>query len=385
MKLFNPPKIPTKNKLNPGGSTQWQALTVNGAERHSFPLKTLMQLVQLVEQGRLQEITLLEWLQILQDKLQWHALSRAEELQACNAVWVAINSAAQLQTLALFKIALSVEGKEQQVVESIVRHMALAHTIKGLTAPVAEKIAWLSALQDGDQQKLATICYEKQATIAKYIANLGFPNANGYLDSVTLSMLDCLEQGNISKIDDDWLYENYLEIKTEINKLEFLNKLIQQQGQFDYGVKLGKLVYNNCLPDKESSYWKRLSQAAKNILKKKFQLSSYSDLSKVLSCLCDRELGEKLQLDEKCINNIQARSEFWSNYSQKIIRTRILLPASTFAYVDENTKGKLTFIDKLDLLHESEQHEPESEVYIFEFDTVIIVEFLRGRLSETIF
>lgn len=84
---------------------------------------------------------------------------------------------------------------------------------------------------------------------------------------------------------------------------------------------------------------------------------------------------QRLQLEEFEVNQLLRRSEFWKFYSDRFERIRILLPQKTFNTVGNQIKGDV------DILKDDGSN--PTEICIFDFGEWFVVEFFRGKGSET--
>ncbi|PSV28035.1 hypothetical protein C9J40_19725 [Photobacterium sp. GB-72] len=346
----------------------------------SFPSKQLTEIVRLVNDGRSDEISIFEWLDVIEDTKQWDVLDEEQNIEACIAAWQTIVTHQTLGDIALFKVGLALDGKPTSIVNNLKETMAIARTAKGLDPLNIMRIDWLLALEKKDYFQLAQYCYERQQTVISFIKYLRLPLSNSYLSAVNNGVLSCLKDGNLSDVDDIWLHKNYLSLKTTHQKINFCELFIMKFDQFRYGKLCEEMIISNCLPVQEQNFWNRLKTPVKHVLKKKFKLSNYFDLRAISSALYSEQAAEVLGFTDQQTRQIRSRSMFWSNYSSRFERVRVLLPKASFHFVAEMNNGLPPFVDDI-----NESDLLDSEVYIFELGNIIAVEFLRGALSETRF
>ncbi len=120
-----------------------------------------------------------------------------------------------------------------------------------------------------------------------------------------------------------------------------------------------------------NSHWDQLSVEAKSALKQWIGGVNYKDFEKLIDVIIN-----KLSLPNWEKNQLISRKVFWSNYSDKFERIRILLPISSL-----NILGNK--IETLEILTLKDDGSEATEVCIFDFDKWFIVEFFRGKGSET--
>lgn len=377
---FSLPNLPSTNSVERLSFDEFYDMGVDSELLPSFPPKTLKQIMDLVQAGKTNTIHIFEWLDAIENQQQWDDLDDREKQMACIAVWTGIGSHSILGDIALFKMGLSLDDKPSSVVSVLVDSIEIARNVPNWNELDVLKLDWLLALKSKQYQVMAEICYNANKSVASYIKSLRLPQASTYQAHVEKSIVEMIPSTDLSAHDDAWLISNFYALKTTQQRIDFCESLIIQLGKFHYGKQCNELIELQCLPMQDQSYWNRLSAAAKQILKLKFQLSSYFDLKAISSALYSEKAAEVLAFTEDQTRQIRSRSMFWSNYSSCFERVRVLLPKASFHFVEEQNNGVPPFVDNID-----ENDQFETEVYIFEIGKTIAVEFLRGALSETRF
>ncbi|MCG6399343.1 EH signature domain-containing protein [Vibrio fluvialis] len=377
--LFSTPKLPDINSVENVSFDDY----LKGLENEtlpSFPPKRLKDLVRLVNENRESEISIFEWLEVIEDQQQWDDLSEREEIEACIAAWKTIVTHQSLGDVALFKVALALDGKPSSIVSNLTNTLSIARTAKGIGEYNERRMDWLLALQQGQYSQIANFCYSHQKNYSELVKYYRLPLANDYFSHLNMALLDCVTEGHLARDDDDWLNRHFSFLKSTKQKIEFCSAFINRFGQFDYGEFCDELISTYCLPTQEVSYWNRLDVAAKQILKKKYKLSNYFDLRSISKALYSESAADELGFTEDQTKQIRSRSMFWSNYSSRFERVRVMLPKATYQFVVKQNRGVPEFVAQI-----SDESDFDSEVYIFEIGQTIAVEFLRGPLSETRF
>ncbi|MFH0287498.1 EH signature domain-containing protein [Vibrio owensii] len=347
----------------------------------SFPAKSLLQIVELVEQKRYQDIHIFEWLDVLQDEGQWIALDKATLASVLPSVWKGITANSKLSEITFFKIALALDGKKSDIVPGIISSLEIVknHT-QILSRSDSDKARWLLALQCLDLATLARYCYEASCTAEDMLVRYQLPVSNSYSYGISEYLFGCLDVADLNKQDDAWLASYFYSYKVSAHRMDFCRNFILEVGNFNYGERCNEIVERHCLPFSQKSYWNRLPNEAKTILKQKYDLTCYYDLHTISSVLYSEEAADELDYTEFESEQIKSRSLFWSNYSSRFSRVRVLLPAQTYGYLAGCD------VDLSDFIHcFSEEKETNVETYIFELEGVIAVEFLRGETTDTRF
>ncbi|MGL4500490.1 MAG: EH signature domain-containing protein, partial [Planktothrix sp.] len=162
--------------------------------------------------------------------------------------------------------------------------------------------------------------------------------------------------------------------KPQLHGVEYLLTKGAKQiaGQFPILVNWVQKHYGITSPD---TRWSELSQRAKTALQDWIGALSYGYFVKLVQILLD-----KLDLPGWERNQLERRREFWSNYSDRFERIRILLPQSSQKAIKEAISSEFEHQD-ISILQE-DGSDP-TEVCIFDFGHCCIVEFFRGTGSET--
>ena len=377
---FAQPSLPSKVGIDKNSFDDFFDMGKGATVLPSFPPKTLLQIVNLVDAGRADEISIFEWLEVTENTDQWTELTDDQSLDACRAIWMAICCTPVLGDIAFFKVALAIDGKSSSIVPQLLETMSIVRTVNGLDALCSEKIDWLLSLQAQQHRELANICWNANLTPYYKTKWLRLPLANTYLTQIQQEVCSVIDPQSYNEKSDNWLYECFLSLQTTKDRIAFCEHFILRFSKSAYSYLCGKMIEERCLPFNEDCYWYLLSEAAKEKLKNQFGLSNYYELHGISRLLSQDNTEDALGFDEQKRRQIHSRTMFWSNYTKHFKRIRALLPESSFHYIAQFNNGLPPFVDKL---APSESH--DSEVYIFELSKLIVVEFLRGGLSETRF
>ncbi|MEZ9005798.1 EH signature domain-containing protein [Vibrio splendidus] len=347
----------------------------------SFPAKGLLEIVELVQQERYQDIHIFEWLDVLQDEGQWAELDQAKLSSVLPSVWKGITASQKLSEITFFKIALALDGKKSDIVPGIINSLEIVkNRTQMLSRHDAIKARWLLALQNSDLATLARYCYESGCTAEDMLTSYQLPLSNSYSYNISEFLFGCLDVANLNKKDDQWLASYFYSYKVSAHRMNFCRNLILEVGHYNYGESCHQIVEAHCLPFSKNSYWNKLPHDAKVILKQKYDLTCYYDLQTISSILYSNETSEALGLTEYEVEQIKDRSLFWSNYSSRFSRVRVLLPVQTHDYLAHNEVELPDFIHRF-----AEEKQSNVETYVFELDGVLAVEFLRGETTDTRF
>ncbi|MGD1463665.1 EH signature domain-containing protein [Vibrio harveyi] len=377
---FAQPSLPCKVGIEKNSFDDFFDMGKGATVLPSFPPKTLLQIVNLVDAGRADEISIFEWLEVTENTDQWTELTDDQTLDACRAIWMAICCTPVLGDIAFFKVALAIDGKPSSIVPQLLETMSIVRTVNGLDELCSEKIDWLLSLQAQQYRELANVCWNANLTPYYKTKWLRLPLANTYLTQIQQEVCSVIDPQSYDEESDNWLYECFLSLQTTKDRIAFCEHFILRFSKSAYSYLCGKMIEERCLPFNEDCYWYLLRESAKEKLKNQFGLSNYYELHGISRLLSQDNTEDALGFDEQKRRQIHSRTMFWSNYTKHFKRIRALLPESSFHYIAQFNNGLPPFVD---ILAPSESQ--DSEVYIFELSKLIVVEFLRGGLSETRF
>lgn len=373
---FNQPKLPRINNIDKVSLDEYFYINNKDILIPSFPPKTIQEIIRLVAAGKIDTISILEWLDVIENTTQWKQLNTDEVNDACRAIWTAASLNSLLADIAFFKVGLALDGKKSSIHKDLLSSMHIARKVV-INYENKEKLDWLISLQSKDWKALALSCVQSFMTPLQRISVLKLPKANEYYQMLPEMLINAVNDPLDKKLD-AWLDRCFYSFKTTQERLIFCEEAIKNYD--DYGFELKKIIIEHCMPDVDDSFWYDLNESSKLTLKKKFNISNYYELKNISRLICSVDGVEALQLEEHEARQIHSRTMFWSNYSSRFNRIRCLLPQLTYNFIAKTTKKLSSQIEAF-----SEEKESNYEVYIFELEKIIVVEFLRGGLNETRF
>jgi hypothetical protein len=116
--------------------------------------------------------------------------------------------------------------------------------------------------------------------------------------------------------------------------------------------------------------WYRLSEQAKQKLREWIGAINYADFQTLVDLILNR-----LHLENWEQNQLRKRRKFWADYSNRFERLRILLPQTSLNVIGYELNKDVDMLEN--------DGSDSTEVCIFDFGEWLVVEFFRGRGSET--
>lgn len=374
---FSAPKVATENSIERLSFDDFFEMSVAGDLLPAFPPRSLQQLITLVDEGRSHEISILEWLDVVENEQHWIGFNDQKVANACRAIWLAICTNDTLGNIAFFKAGLAIDGRPSTVVKPLLESMDIVRGVPGLNELDASRIDWLNAVKRKDWNALAAMCFGRLLPPRVLVKKLMLPNANTYLQHIPEYLVNCAPRS----IDDNiegWLSQCFHSLKVTRQQVVFCDALITQCLDRLYRGECKVLLEDMCLPDSDQTLWYELTDVSQAKLKQTFGLSNYYELSTISRALCSESGVIALDIDEKEQKQIRSRTSFWSNYSEQFNRTRVILPQATLNYLQEDGVRLSNQVSTF-----SNESEDCAEVFIFELERILVVEILRGEVSET--
>ncbi len=352
----------------------------------TISIPTVDKVLEAIQQGKADKISKLEWVYCIHAKAQWDQQNIDRSRTTSAAIWNVAISHSWLQHQLLWRIALYYnDQQEHYLAESLVESFDTFANSDLMSKLLSVKIILaLRSKQPG--RELARIACEQLANRTELLNKIQedlpvwMPLFNHFIEYVT---------PYFSKI----IFPTQQQVKWVLSCLDEMSDEQQLKGVDHLLNNVTNNVANNhpVLVEwlrqhyRNADKWYKLSESARKKLREWIGGINYSDFQKLVDLILNR-----LPLQDFESNRLQRRREFWANYSNRFERLRILLPKTSQIAIGSQIKGlpKTSQIaigsqikGDVDLL-ENDGSDP-TEVCIFDFGEWLVVEFFRGRGSET--
>ncbi|QDZ41000.1 hypothetical protein FRE64_14255 [Euhalothece natronophila Z-M001] len=326
--------------------------------------RSLDEIMQDLEQGKADNISLLEWVYCIHQKASWDSYtSREKQLATSRLIWQCAIDNDGIKRRLCWRLAYYYDGYLNQIAPSFVETFSTLSEIlqDDLTINI------LIILKQRDPLLfLVTLAKEEALTPKELFATAQLPTqlsvVEDSLEYVVTAFFQELEAGG------EWLVNCFQEMKTaqQVSNVETLLKNVSPDSgnQFPNLVEWLQNNYSSRIAD---SKWQWLSSEGKKALRKWFGAANYQDFQTIVDLILKR-----LNLPHWEANQLDSRKYFWEQYSDQFERIRILLPQSSVNVVENQD---------IDILQEDGSE--KTEVCIFDFGDWFVVEFFRGTGSET--
>ncbi|MGC9524489.1 MAG: EH signature domain-containing protein [Limnospira sp.] len=375
--MINIPKlqlspVPEANKLeklaNLIGSKQPRSSLI--PENFRLPkncrLRSVDEIFNEIESGNFQDIIPLEWIFCLHEKETWDQNNPHRETSTARNIWRASQDLPWLKLRLFWGTALYWSHQQNGVARSI------AENISEFTPPDYQDRRTFDILsvlgKPQPEKEIAKLSYKCNLSPRQLFKEVDLPQE---IDVIKNS-LDFIAELFLDNDNTDVLLACLHEMSQQ-QELETVEKLLlgMPSSRSKNFSQLADWIKGRYSPRIPKSRWHKLSGKAKENLRKWIGMANYEDFSQ----LVDRVL-EQMDLHPTESNRLRSRCTFWSNYSDRFERIRILLPQSTI-----NRLG--SYLSDRDYLKLEDDGSQETEVCIFDFGNWFVIEFFRGDGSET--
>lgn len=359
-KIITPPQLPNGIEFDKNKKT-----------------RNIEQILNDVENNHLENISLLEWVYCILNKNSWDTQNPDKSLVTSQKIWQFTKKSDSLKCRLFWRLVLFTFNPNEQILA-----FSLADTCPSFE-PQNEYdnllVEIVNLLFQHSYEELAEICLNQFLQPDELLTKYSLPYQFNVDDNLTLVEVIQLSfplalktVKNINEKQINFLIET-LNILSPPPQLKAVENLLNNISA-DIGGKYPKLVNwlkNNYGLTGSNLRWNELSIEAKNALKQWIGAVNYRDFEKLVDLIINR-----LNLENWEIRQLRNRKVFWSNYTDRFERIRILLPSSSMEILGKN-------IDSQDITTLINDGSEATEICIFDFDNCFIVEFFRGKGSET--
>jgi len=336
-----------------------------------IPLPSVDKVLTAIQQGKANQVSKLEWVYCIYAKAEWDRENPNHRWETSHIIWkVAINNS-WLQHQLLWHLALYHSGQEEQVLANSLAEcfdvFANSELVNNLLT-----VKIIQALRSNDPgQELAKIACEKSLNRTELINQLRddlpvwIPAFNEFIEYVTPYFSSIVFP---SKQQVDWLLRclNEMSVEKQVNAVNHLLTNISKEVASNHPQLVEWLRSNY----RNGDNWNRLSEQARQKLREWIGAINYADFQKLVDLILNR-----LHLENWEANQLRKRRKFWADYSNRFERIRILLPQTSLNAIGYQLKGDIDLLEN--------DGSDSTEVCIFDFGEWLVVEFFRGRGSET--
>ncbi|MBD2197548.1 MULTISPECIES: EH signature domain-containing protein [Calothrix] len=337
----------------------------------TISIPTVDQVLAAIEQGKADKVSKLEWVYCIHSKAQWDKQNIGRSRKTSAAIWKIAISHSWLQHHLLWRIAIYYSFQpEQNFAQSLAESFDVFANYHSVSQLLSVKIIQaLRSKQPGS--KLAKIACEQNVNrtqLLNLIQNnlpIWLPLFSHFLEDISpyFSKIISPTQQQVK-----WLLR-CLDEMSDKQQLKAVDHLLNNVTNHVASnnpplVEWLRQHYRN------ADRWYQLSEPARKRLREWIGGINYGDFQKLVDVILNRLHIQQFESDR-----LQSRREFWANYSNRFERLRILLPKTSQLAIGTQIKGDADLLE--------DDGSDSTEVCIFDFGEWFVVEFFRGRGSET--
>ncbi|MDP5338061.1 MAG: EH signature domain-containing protein [Nodularia sp. (in: cyanobacteria)] len=364
---FSLPSLPEPPKCIPNQLIQLTSNLPNATT--SIP--SVDKVLAAIEQGKADQVSQLDWIYCIHAKAQWDKQNTDRSQKTSAAIWKVAISNSWLQHQLLWRLALYSHHQQEQVLaKSLAESFDIFANSKLVSHLLPVQIVRaLCSQQPG--RELAKIADEQRVNQTELVNTIRqdlpvwIPSFSQFIEDITPYFVKIISP-NQQQV--TWLLSclNEMSNSQQIQAVDYLlthdsNDVVKNHS---FLVDWLRNNYRN------GENWYKLSEPARQRLREWIGGINYGDFQRLVDVILSRIALESFESDR-----LRSRRTFWAYYSNRFERLRILLPSTSQIAIGYQIQGDV------DLL-EDDGSDP-TEVCIFDFGDLFVVEFFRGRGSET--
>ncbi|MGA9380878.1 MAG: EH signature domain-containing protein, partial [Phormidium sp.] len=331
--------------------------------------RTIGEIISDIQNNQTDRISLLEWAYCLYNKAEWDEQNPQQSQETSQKIWQEATHNSWLKQILFWLLALNYDDRNsEKLAPSLADCFPKFKSRFVISYPLAVQI--LTILSNQSFDKLAQLCWQHLLTPKQLLNRAQLPPNISIINTALDDMvkLFSIETPHIQQ--QNLLIKCFEEMSIEQQVKAIKNLLMNVS--IEVGSTLSTLVEwlrQNYGPRAANSLWNQLSEQAKLALRQWIKAASYRDFEILVDVLLQHLNSEDYQY-----NQLKRRRDFWSNYSDRFERIRILLPQESANIIGSHLQRDVDIL----LADGSDA----TEVCIFDFGDWFVVEFFRGIGSE---
>lgn len=333
--------------------------------------RSLDEVIEDIESGHTERIQPIEWAYCIHTKANWDRDNPERSQATSDRIWQLAESNPWLKQILLWQIVIydnqsNIEDIAPSLIESFLK------IAKSPKSKNQDDIKIAEAIITKNYYLLSKFTCDRRLTPRSCLAQFKLPTNNQVVDRILDVVVDLVIQRgtHIQSKQLEWLLACFQEMSVQ-QQIQQVDKLLTA-GSKEMGSRSSKLVEwlrLNYGPRTANSHWHQLSDRGKSALRRWIGAASWGDFQRLINALL-----QQLNQDDFQFNQLKRRKGFWSNYSDRFERIRILLPKETVKIISRQLKRDIDILVP-------DGSDP-TEICILDFGDIFIVEFFRGSGSE---
>jgi hypothetical protein len=372
MLYFHSPDVIKAEKLSKIGKAfvgEQGALGRSG----SFPPKKSREVYQLIKEGNVKSISLVEWGALFRDDLFWQDQVQPSELDdVILTIFSEVESNAELRSLVILNAVMTIEDSFNWLPEDIMcRFNLLIHSLQGKDLLCFKLI---HALNNSDYDGLTDSLIEADATPVELLGYLSWPKFVVLKGQLETSIIERFTS-NFANKNVAMVYRLFEQFngKMLIKLIDTYVLLLPEEQYCEdhlYWLKL------NVGPSVENDVWSRIKPETRSVLARVLKINNFPIFYKLIQYLA-RDCSDLFNVwttqseGLSCHERAVQRMAFWSNYTESMISSKLILDSQLF-------KASILKIPAvpIQMLHFGNEEIIKTNWALIEFKEIIIVDQL---------
>lgn len=354
------------------GINQENSVLFRNVKLPELPPRDINTILKLTAEGKGGEISVLEWVTLLNGKEKWDAVNAGRARATNQLIWQTAINHHGLRYLLYWRITLFLDGQDRSLAKGLVQLFKEFQST--LSRIDRQRTTLINGFQTKSFDQLCKLALSLKATPKQVLNKCGLPGKTQF-------STDCIKEipRFWAKSSADFSLSSMLTLAKKLTLPE--QDLFYSAAMTDIPVETlssHKLLITEILrlyqPAKPNSRYMYLSPVAKKVIQELIGLMSFEDFKRLIDKMTSPDISTLLNLADWEIRQLHARVAFWSNYHKKLFSFSVYLPKTIFALLstlDFNIDGRTL----------QELSSGDCEVCILEFSEFTVIEFLRGSNS----
>lgn len=344
----------------------------------SFPPKKSREVYQLIKEGNVKSISLVEWGALFRDDIFWNNYIQPSELDdVILTIFSEVESNAELRSLVILNAVMTIEDSFNWLPEDIMCHFnLLRHSLQGKDLLCFKLI---HALNNSDYDVLTESLIEADATPTELLNYLSWPKF--------IVMKENLETSIIEQFTSDFANKHEAMVCRLFKQFD-KQPLIQLIDTYVHSVKKDQYpkshidwLKQHIGPAIESDIWSRIKPKTRAVLAPILYLNKFPVLFNLIQDLardCSGLFNLRASHNKGLSGHQQAvqRMTFWSNYTESMVTSKLLLEPEL--HRAGNTKNPLA---PTHLLLTIDSDDLKTNWIVIEFEKVIVLDQLNSAFG----
>lgn len=339
----------------------------------SFPPKNSREIYQLIKEGNVQSISLVEWGSLFRDDFFWKGHVQADELDdVILTIFSEVESNTELRSLVILNAVMTIEGSSNWLPEDIMcRFNLLMHSLQGKDLLCFKLI---HSLNNGDYDGLTDSLIEADATPIELLDYLSWPKFVVMRENLETSIIEGFtrEFANEHEAMVWRLFEQF----DGKGLVEFIDTYTLNLPEGQYPKSHVEWLKLNVGPSIDNDIWSRIKPKTRSVLARVLDINNFPifyKLIKELSCNCSGLFNTWASQSEglSCHERAVQRMAFWSNYTESMVSSKLILDTQL------HRAGKIIMPSApIQLMNLDKEDKLKTNWVVIEFENLIVVDQL---------